>query len=186
MNVWYHKYMKEKWLPVKGYENRYEVSSLGRLRGPRGITNGSKNSHGYMQACLRDIGAKYGVSKNIHVLVAEAFLGERPSGHHVCHKDGDKANNRLSNLRYDTPKNNWEDFRNNPGRTNHSISRQRCPIGHSLIAPNLVSSQLSRGWRSCLACNRARGLIRLNKDKNYDMQMLANEYYERIMNEQYS
>lgn len=184
LSVWYHRYMKEIWKDVAGYEGRYQVSSLGRLRGPRGVTSGSVGSRGYVQVCLREVGSKYGQTKNIHVLVAEAFLGKRPEGMHVCHEDGDKLNNSLSNLRYDTPENNWNDFRKKPGSSNHSIARKQCPAGHVLQEPNLMKSQLSRGWRSCLACNRARSYARHRAGENIDILSLSNKYYERILSEQ--
>lgn len=40
------------------------------------------------------------VSARVHVLVAEAFIGERPSMCDVMHLDGDGTNASLSNLRY--------------------------------------------------------------------------------------
>lgn len=47
----------------------------------------------------------------VHVLVLEAFVGPRPDGMEGCHNDGDPSNNRLSNLRWDTPLANWSDRR---------------------------------------------------------------------------
>jgi hypothetical protein len=181
--MWYHRYMEEVWKDVVGYEGRYEVSSFGRLRGPRGITEGSIGSRGYSQVCLRIPGEKYGVSKNLHVLVAESFFGPRPKNMHVCHTDGNKQNNRVENLRYDTAKNNWEDFRRNPTRSNHSITRTSCPQGHPLEHPNLMKSQLARGWRSCLACSRARSYIRANQNKKIVLKELADKYYEGALGE---
>jgi hypothetical protein len=35
-----------------------------------------------------------------------------------------------------------------------SQQRTHCPQGHPLVEGNLVPSQLKRGWRSCLICNR--------------------------------
>lgn len=49
------------------------------------------------------------ISAALHILLAHAFIGKRPSGLFVCHNDGNKLNNHLSNLRYDTPKSNTQD-----------------------------------------------------------------------------
>ena len=49
------------------------------------------------------------ISAGVHILLAHAFMGKRPSGLFVCHNDGNKLNNQLSNLRYDTTKSNTQD-----------------------------------------------------------------------------
>lgn len=38
--------------------------------------------------------------KYVHNLVAEAFLGTKPAGHVIHHKNGIRTDNRLSNLEY--------------------------------------------------------------------------------------
>lgn len=46
----------------------------------------------------------------IHLVVLTAFVGPRPSPEmEGCHGDGNTANNRLDNLRWDTPVNNAAD-----------------------------------------------------------------------------
>jgi hypothetical protein len=45
----------------------------------------------------------------VHRLVLEAFVGVCPRGYVGCHSDGDPENNRLSNLRWDSQKNNVAD-----------------------------------------------------------------------------
>lgn len=47
--------------------------------------------------------------KRIHNLVLEAFVGPCPPGMEGCHENGNKLDNRLSNLRWDTPQSNIED-----------------------------------------------------------------------------
>jgi len=39
---------------------------------------------------------------HLQVLMLETFEGERPSGKQACHNDGDKLNNHIDNLRWDT------------------------------------------------------------------------------------
>lgn len=52
-----------------------------------------------------------GIRKTLGIsrLVANQFIGERPQGMQVAHNDGVRTNNRLSNLRYATPKENTGD-----------------------------------------------------------------------------
>jgi hypothetical protein len=45
----------------------------------------------------------------VHKLVLITFIGPRPPGMEACHNDGKPSNNFLSNLRWDTPKNNQFD-----------------------------------------------------------------------------
>lgn len=42
----------------------------------------------------------------VHTLVAEAFIGPKPPGYQVNHKDGNVKNNNYTNLEYCTPKEN--------------------------------------------------------------------------------
>ena len=42
----------------------------------------------------------------VHVLIAKAFLGPRPPGFHVCHRNGIKTENQPGNLMYGTPAEN--------------------------------------------------------------------------------
>ena len=49
------------------------------------------------------------ICKMLHHLVLESFIGPRPDGQEGCHNNNDPSDNRLSNLRWDTPKNNCVD-----------------------------------------------------------------------------
>jgi hypothetical protein len=62
--------------------------------------------HGYALVVLCANGKKN--NKRVHCLVAESFLGSRPDGKHVNHKDGNKLNNSLNNLEYVTPGENQQ------------------------------------------------------------------------------
>lgn len=57
--------------------------------------------HRYLRVNLRQNKKSY--NRYVHGLVAETFLGPKPSGLQVDHIDGDKSNNHISNLRYVTP-----------------------------------------------------------------------------------
>lgn len=45
----------------------------------------------------------------IHRLILEAFVGPCPEGMECCHTDGNRLNNSLENLRWDTPDSNLAD-----------------------------------------------------------------------------
>lgn len=104
---------KEEWRDVVGWEERYRVSSHGRVMGlykGEKVLSPSINPDGYASVglCNSKAGKKY---KRIKVasLVAEAFIGPRPPGSVVCHNDGSRGNDKLSNLRYATQKENIRD-----------------------------------------------------------------------------
>lgn len=99
----------ESWRPVVGYEGLYEVSDLGRVRrvnAPNWRTWAGRiikvmpHASGYSRVTLTRDGKQEAAA--IHRLVARAFIGPTPPGHHVNHMDGDRANNRLDNLEIDT------------------------------------------------------------------------------------
>lgn len=114
----------EEWRPVPGYEGMYSVSDLGRVRGEDRIVphilDGKRiksrilkvkinKQNGYPAVCLCNPSGQK--TFPIHVLVALAFIGERPKGMDIAHFDGDRENARSSNLRYATPKENRDDSR---------------------------------------------------------------------------
>jgi NUMOD4 motif-containing protein/HNH endonuclease len=101
----------ERWLPVVGYEGRYEVSDEGRVRShargrPRLLAL-FPDSDGYLRVNLyRDAKLK---QRGVHQLVLEAFVGPCPSGMESLHGDGVRDNNVESNLRWGTPAQNSAD-----------------------------------------------------------------------------
>lgn len=64
----------------------------------------------YVVVCLRTNNGKGPVTcRYVHRLVLEAFVGPCPDGHQACHGDRDTSNNRLTNLRWGTYRENHED-----------------------------------------------------------------------------
>lgn len=111
--------MKEKWMPIKSYEGWYEVSDLGRVRSVDRVVRykdgrtyeySSKlikhkaDKRGYPYVGLNKAGKK--TAKRVHRLVAETFLPVRDKSLEVNHIDGNKNNNKLSNLEWVTSSEN--------------------------------------------------------------------------------
>lgn len=104
--------IEERWLPIKGFEQRYEISSDGRVRSlltghqnqwqPGHILKPSLNGDGYYFVRLtREDGTR--VAKLLHRLMAIAFLAPSYGKEKVNHLDGIKQNFKLSNLEWATP-----------------------------------------------------------------------------------
>ncbi len=66
------------------------------------------NHDGYKRYRFSDDGI---VRKKISELVLEAFVGSRPPGMVACHINGNASDDRLANLRWDTPERNERDKR---------------------------------------------------------------------------
>lgn len=58
-------------------------------------------TNGYHSVCLYKGGNQVPFQRYVHRLVLEAFVGKCPRGMECCHDDGDRANNDLTNLRWD-------------------------------------------------------------------------------------
>lgn len=98
--------MTETWRTIKGFEGKYSVSNLGSVRNDRfnRTLKPTFNTRGYLHVCIYK--NKIRKCERVHCLVAQAFLGERPSGLDINHKDLIKTNNRVSNLEYITRREN--------------------------------------------------------------------------------
>lgn len=98
----------ERWKPVVGFEGWYEVSDHGQVRrlqpGPGTQVGRILRNHpiptGYLHVrlCVHSNPADL----YVHRLVAEAFIGPRPRGLQINHINGNKTDNRPSNLEYVT------------------------------------------------------------------------------------
>lgn len=66
------------------------------------------NSHGYLRVRLTIDGKRK--TFLVHTLVARIYVGDKPSAlHEVCHIDGNRQNNVVSNLKWGTRKENAAD-----------------------------------------------------------------------------
>lgn len=107
------------------------------------------NSAGYYVISMKRRG-KYRATF-VHHLIAEAFLGPRPDGKLVCHRDGDPINNRPTNLRYSTQQENEDDKK---------IHRTR-PQGSQVATAKLNEGKVRAIWRLRLVAGQS--IVRIAK-----------------------
>lgn len=160
----------ENWLPVVGYEGRYEISDQGRVWSvprttvnsdgrtntvPGGILRPMANAFGHMRCSLVGQDGKVKSAK-VHRLVLEAFVGPCPAGQEACHYNDVPDDNRLENLRWDTPSANKYDCVRNG---HHKEARKtHCKNGHAFTPENTKIGKQHRSGRprrDCRECHRA-------------------------------
>lgn len=118
--------MKEQWRDVPGYEGLYRVSDHGRVFG---VLRGGVLSP-YLSNKERAMVTLYrrGACERVRTyrLVLLAFRGPPPKNTVACHNDGNPHNNHISNLRWDTTKNNHADkYKHGTAQTGENHPRNR-------------------------------------------------------------
>jgi len=142
---------QEEWRPVVGYEGYYSVSSLGRVRRDRAgkgarvghILSATINSgNGYLRVGLVVNGRQ--LTLLVHRLVAEAFIGLRPSSMTVNHIDGNKTNNLPANLEYlslsDNTRHQWENGHATEHGSSPKLTEDKVREIRALVASGLSRS----------------------------------------------
>ena len=94
------------------FDGKYEVTEDGLVYsnvGTRKALVGKTTREGYRMVVLTVDNKK--IYKNVHRLVAENFLPNPENKPEINHKDGDKLNNKVSNLEWCTSSENQEHAR---------------------------------------------------------------------------
>lgn len=117
---------KEEWRDVKGWEGKYQVSSYGRVRSvPRKVKVhafgkgwGERETKcvilstgrwmGYPTVELKDRSKGMRSRQLVHRLIAEVFIPNPENKPQVNHKNGNRADNMLSNLEWCTRSENCQ------------------------------------------------------------------------------
>jgi len=105
-------YLEEVWMPVPNYEQFYQISNHGRFavlkKDGRQLRKLNTATH-YLSVSCKNIDGNGQKSLYIHTLVAKVFIGDRPDGLVIRHIDGDRYNNKVTNLCYGSPHENTLD-----------------------------------------------------------------------------
>ena len=126
--------MNEIWKDIPNYEGKYQVSNIGRVKSLnyRGNTKKEmilkpiqRGNTGYIYVDLYDHEFKHH-KKNIHRLVAEAFIPNPDNLPCVNHKNEDKTDNQVENLEW------CGDSYNQSHSYEHGLSRPHFCAGGAL------------------------------------------------------
>ena len=159
--------MSEIWKDIEGYEGKYQVSNLGRVRSldrkVATVHSAMRTVRGKTLAPWTD---RYGylhvnlwseckmLSQSVHRLVAATFIPNPCNMPEVNHKDEDKQNNRADNLEWCST-----EYNINYGNRSHKVSQTR--ISNATLGQRVeqltMSGQHVRTFDSICDASRATG-----------------------------
>ena len=152
--------MEEIWKEIDGYDGKYFISNLGRVKSFQREKSGkllalSHDNDGYLLVGLHY--AQKGIpdkKAKVHRLVAQAFVPNPNNYPEVNHKDENKENNNANNLEWCT-------------------TRYNLTYGHRLDCAKGENNDKHK-----LTINQVKEIRRLyiSKDKEYGLSALARKY----------
>ena len=132
--------MTELWKDIEGYENLYQISTLGRVKSIyryKKILKPNITYNGYERVNLAN--KKQYKKHFVHILVWTTFVGPIPEGMQVNHINENKKDNRLENLNLMTPKEN----------TNWGTGvKRRCDKNAKPVVQLSLDGDFIKKWRS--------------------------------------
>lgn len=155
--------MTEIWKPVKGYEDKYEVSNKGNVRSLNWKNTGAirllylkHHPSGYRQVQLFGDGGSKMVC--VHRLVAEAFIPNPDSLPQVNHLDYDRTNNRVENLEWCTHSHNMKHSWLNKNRKQRTSWRRKWRKNSTEnIIQFTKDGEFVKVWETCISIKHELG-----------------------------
>ena len=158
----------EVWKDIEGYEGRYQVSNIGRVKSlerTASIKNGKRtvperilkpitDRDGYLRVNLCNGSGKRKTFK-VHRLVCEAFYENPEDKPCVNHIDENKTNNAVSNLEWCTVKEN-----NNHGTHNARMAKAVAKANSKPVGQYTTDGKLIKVWQSTMEVERLLGFSR--------------------------
>lgn len=159
----------EIWRDVIGYEGLYQVSNFGRVKSFKNnkikILKSNVGIGGYLRVVLcKDFDKK---NRFVHVLVAKAFIPNPENKRQVNHIDGNKQNNRVDNLEWNTPAENIHHA--------FDIGLRKSGCGH--FRAKFTAEQVREIRRDCVPGDPELGFKVFARKFNVTPRIIANAFY---------
>lgn len=163
--------MEEIWKDIKGYEQLYQVSNLGRVKSLEKIDKSGKIRKGKLLKPAKSGRGKYKVYKvvlyngkgekttyAVHRLVALTFLDNPNNLPCINHKDENPANNQLSNLEWCTVKynNNYGESIQKKSEANKQVQKNN-PKKSKIVLQYDLNGNFIQEWPSSMEIQRQLG-----------------------------
>lgn len=141
----------EAWQTPDGFAP-YQISNLGRFKGKNGgYITGAVNSAGYRTIHIRPAELKVSKVYLQHQLVAIAFLPNPDNKPYVNHIDGNRTNNRITNLEWATAKENCH-------KKVFPADRVMVDCGRRAVIQLDMHGNVLKIWESQMAAAKALGI----------------------------